>query len=35
MTLEVFGSYPAQTSAPPDDLMAIIRARRPGWRGFP
>jgi sarcosine oxidase subunit delta len=32
MTLEVFGSYPAQTTAPPDDLLAVIRARRPDWR---
>ena len=31
-TLEVFGTYPAQTGAPPDDLLARIREKRPGWR---
>jgi len=30
-TLEVFGTYPAQTAAPPDDILQKIRARRPGW----
>jgi sarcosine oxidase, subunit delta len=30
-TLEVFGTYPAQVSAPPPDILAKIRARRPGW----
>ncbi len=30
-TLEVFGTYPAQTLAPPDELIADIRAKRPGW----
>jgi len=30
-TLEVFGTYPAQTGAPPDDIIAAIRARRPDW----
>ena len=33
-TLEVFGSYPAQTSAPPEALIAKIKARRPGWEGW-
>ncbi|MFN4098957.1 MAG: sarcosine oxidase subunit delta [Pararhodobacter sp.] len=33
-TLEVFGSYKAQTSAPPDELVAHIKARRPEWEGF-
>lgn len=33
-TLEVFGSYPAQTSAPPEELMAKIRAKRPDWKGW-
>lgn len=32
MTLEVFGTYPAQSKRPPDDLIAAISARRPGWR---
>jgi sarcosine oxidase subunit delta len=31
VTLEVFGTYPAQTTAPPDDILAAIRARRPEW----
>lgn len=30
-TLEVFGTYPAQVGAPPDDIVARITARRPGW----
>jgi sarcosine oxidase subunit delta len=32
-TLEVFGTYSAQTTAPPDDIVAAIRARRPEWEG--
>lgn len=32
MTLEVFGTYSAQTLAPPDTLLAEIGAKRPGWR---
>jgi sarcosine oxidase subunit delta len=31
-TLEVFGSYPAQDSAPPKTVLDAIRARRPGWK---
>ena len=31
VTLQVFGTYPAQSKAPPDDLVATIRAARPGW----
>ncbi|MEM8740609.1 MAG: sarcosine oxidase subunit delta [Pseudomonadota bacterium] len=31
VTLEVFGSYSAQTTAPPDTVLAAIRARHPGW----
>ena len=31
-TLEVFGTYSAQTLAPPEDLLAEIDAKRPGWR---
>ena len=34
-TLEVFGSYPAQTYAPPEDLLAQIDDKRPGWRATP
>ena len=30
-TLEVFGTYPAQTSGPPPEIIAAIKARRPGW----
>ena len=30
-TLEVFGSYPAQTTRPPAEVLARIAARRPGW----
>ena len=33
-TLEVFGTYPAPAAAPPDDLIAHIKARRPGWEGW-
>ena len=33
-TLEVFGSYPADVGAPPDDIVAAIRARRPDWEGL-
>ena len=32
MTLEIFGSYPAQTYAPPEALLADIDGKRPGWR---
>ncbi len=31
-TLEVFGTYPAQTSAPPQEIRDKISAKRPGWR---
>ena len=31
VTLEVFGSYPAQTFEPPAELIAKIKAARPGW----
>lgn len=30
-TLEVFGTYPAQTVAPPQEIRDAIAARRPGW----
>ena len=33
-TLEVFGTYPAQSSGPPADLVAKIKAKRPDWKGF-
>lgn len=31
VTLEVFGSYSAQTYTPPADLIASIKAKRPDW----
>ena len=34
MTLEVFGSYPAQTHQPPEDIITKIKAKRPEWEGF-
>lgn len=33
-TLEVFGTYPAQTTEPPRDILDAIRARRPDWEGL-
>lgn len=30
-SLEVFGTYPAQTVAPPDDIKAAISAKRADW----
>jgi sarcosine oxidase subunit delta len=32
-TLEIFGSYSAQVSEPTPEILAAIRARRPGWEG--
>lgn len=32
MTLEVFGTYSAQTYSPPEELLQKIDAKRPGWR---
>jgi sarcosine oxidase subunit delta len=31
-TLEVFGSYSAQTTEPPQEIKDKITAKRPGWR---
>lgn len=31
-TLEVFGTYSAQTYEPPADILDIIRAKRPDWQ---
>lgn len=31
-TMEVFGTYPAQTSEPPQEIRDRISDRRPGWR---
>ena len=33
-TLEVFGTYSAQTLEPPADIIAAITAKRPDWEGF-
>lgn len=33
-TLEVYGSYPAQTTEPPAEIAARIRERHPDWEGF-
>lgn len=30
-TLEVFGTYPAQTTEPPSEIVDAIRAKRPNW----
>lgn len=32
MTLEIFGTYSAQTTEPPAEIVERIKARRPGWR---
>jgi len=34
LTLEVFGTYPAQTKAPPRDIEKAIAKKRPGWKGW-
>ncbi len=34
VTLEVFGTYEAQTMRPPDALLEKIKAKRPDWPGF-
>ncbi|MDQ2089199.1 sarcosine oxidase subunit delta [Marimonas arenosa] len=31
-TLEVFGSYSAQVTEPPQEIRDAITAKRPGWR---
>ncbi|WP_425074499.1 sarcosine oxidase subunit delta [Sagittula sp. S175] len=31
VTLEVFGTYPAQTTEPPKHIADAISAKRPGW----
>jgi sarcosine oxidase subunit delta len=33
VTLEVFGTYPAQTTEPPADIVAAIKKRLPEWEG--
>lgn len=34
VTLEVFGTYAAQTTEPPAEVIEKIRSRRPGWEGY-
>lgn len=34
LTLEVFGTYPAQTLEPPADIVAKIKEKRPEWEGY-
>jgi len=34
MTLEVFGTYSAQTLEPPKPLINKIKKKRPDWDGF-
>ena len=31
-TLEVFGTYSAQTFEPPEEITDIIKTKRPGWK---
>jgi sarcosine oxidase, subunit delta len=31
-TLEVYGTYSAQTTAPPANILKSIRQKRPGWQ---
>ena len=33
-TMEVFGTYSAQTLKPPVSVIRKIKNRRPGWKGF-
>ncbi len=32
-TLEVYGTYSAQTTEPPAEILEVIRSRVPGWEG--
>jgi len=34
VTLEVFGTYPAQVTEPPREIIERIKARRPDWEGW-
>ncbi|WP_172294313.1 sarcosine oxidase subunit delta [Pseudoruegeria sp. HB172150] len=31
VTLEVFGTYPAQVTEPPQEIREAISSKRPGW----
>ncbi len=33
VTLEVYGTYKAQTAEPPGAILAKVRAKLPGWEG--
>ncbi len=35
VTLEVFGTYSAQTFEPPKEIIAKIKAKRPEWEAKP
>ena len=34
VTLEVFGTYPAQTTEPPPGIVEKIKTKRPEWEGY-
>ncbi len=34
VTLEIFGTYSAQTTEPPAHIIDAIKARRPDWEGW-
>jgi len=34
VTIEVFGTYPAQTHEPPKAILDAIRAKLPDWEGW-
>ena len=34
MTLEVFGTYPAQSKKPPKAIESSIKRKRPDWKGW-
>jgi sarcosine oxidase subunit delta len=31
LTLEIYGTYPAQTYEPPQHIRDAVTAKRPGW----
>ena len=33
VTLEVYGTYKAQTPEPPDEIIDQVKAKLPGWEG--
>ena len=34
LTMEVFGTYSAQTLKPPASIIRKIKSRRPDWKGY-